>query len=120
MRLSAACAGVLKGYAERWPGRVIDLLFIVGLLGTAATGLAFGTELVASTVTRFSLATPLPDLEDGFAMQWTILILATLLIAYSVYRGLDKGIKVLSIINATLVLILIGFVLVAGPTGFIL
>ncbi len=120
LRLSAACAGVLKSYANRWPGRIIDLLFIVGLLGTAATGLAFGMELIASAFTRFSLATPLPDLEDGFGMQLTIMILATLLIAYSVYRGLDKGIKVLSLINATLVLVLIGFVFLVGPTGFIL
>ena len=120
LRLSAACEGVLGDYANRWPGRVIDLLFIVGLLGTAATGLAFGSELVASAFTRFSHATPLPDLEDGFAMQFTIMIVATLLIAYSVYRGLDKGIKVLSVINATMVLVLLAFVLIVGPTGFIL
>ena len=44
-------------------------------------------------------------------MQMTIMIVATLLIAYSVYRGLDKGIKVVSLINAVGVLILLGFVL---------
>jgi len=120
LRLSAACEGILGRYSNLWPGRLIDLLFIVGLLGTASTGLAFGTELVASTFTRFSQSTPLPDLEDGFGMQLSIMILATLLIAYSVYKGLDKGIKVLSVINATLVLILIVFVLIVGPTGFIL
>ncbi|MBT8078064.1 MAG: BCCT family transporter [Gammaproteobacteria bacterium] len=120
LRLSAACSGVLGKYTGRWPGRIIDLLFIVGLLGTAATGLAFGTELVSSTFTRFSRSTLLPDLDDGFGMQLSIMILATLLIAYSVYRGLDKGIKILSVINATLVLVLIGFVLIVGPTKFIL
>jgi BCCT family betaine/carnitine transporter len=53
-------------------------------------------------------------------MQMIILIIATSLIAYSVYRGLDKGIKVLSVINATLALILVAYVLITGPTGFIL
>jgi len=114
LRLSAACSSVLKGQTDRWPGRVIDLLFIVGLLGTAATGLAFGTSLVSSAVTR------LTGLPDVFEMQLVIMILATTLIAYSVYRGLDKGIKVLSVINASLALILIAYVLVVGPTGFIL
>jgi len=114
LRLSAACSGVLKGQTEKWPGRVIDLLFIVGLLGTAATGLAFGTSIVASCVTR------LTGLPDDFTMQLTILAVATSLIAYSVYRGLDKGIKVLSVINAVLVLFFLVFVLFVGPTRFIL
>lgn len=114
LRLSAACSGVLKNQTDRWPGRLIDLLFIVGLLGTAATGLAFGTSLVSSAVTR------LTGLPDGFKMQLVIMILATTLIAYSVYRGLDKGIKVLSVINASLALVLVAYVLIVGPTGFIL
>ena len=114
LRLSAACSSVLKDYTDRWPGRVIDLLFIVGLLGTAATGLGFGTSLVSSAVTR------LTGLPDGFQMQLVIVILATGLIAYSVFRGLDKGIKVLSIINACLALVLVSYVLGVGPTRFIL
>ena len=114
LRLSAACSGVLKGQTEKWPGRVIDLLFIVGLLGTAATGLGFGSAIVASAITR------LTGLPDNFGMQLIILTVATSLIAYSVYRGLDKGIKVLSVINATLVLVFIAFVLLVGPTTFIL
>ncbi len=114
LRLSAACSGILKGQTDKWPGRVIDLLFIVGLLGTAATGLAFGTSIVASAITR------LTGLPDDFKMQLVILILATSLIAYSVYRGLDKGIKVLSVINAFLVLLFLAFVLIVGPTVFIL
>ena len=114
LRLSAACSGLLKNQTEKWPGRVIDLFFIVGLLGTAATGLALGTSIVASAITRLS------GLPDDFRMQLIILVVATSLIAYSVYRGLDKGIKVLSVINASLVLLFIAFVLVVGPTVFIL
>ncbi len=114
LRLSAACQGVLGRHSRRWPGRVIDLLFIVGLLGTAATGLAFGVELVTSAVTRVA------DLPDDYRTQLGVMLVVTLLIAYSVYRGLDKGIKVLSVINAVLALVLIAFVLVVGPTRFIL
>ena len=114
LRLSAACSGVLKTQTDRWPGRLIDLLFIVGLLGTAATGLGFGTSLVSSAITR------LTGLTDGIEMQLVILTVATSLIAYSVYRGLDKGIKVLSVINASLALAMVAFVLIVGPTRFIL
>lgn len=114
LRLSAACHSVLKSYVERWPGKIIDLLFIIGLLGTAATGLGLGTSVVASAVTR------LTGLEDGLGMQLVIIVVATSMIAYSVYQGLDKGIKVLSTVNAFLALLFILFVLIVGPTTFIL
>ncbi len=114
LRLSAACSAVLKSRTEQWPGRVIDLLFIVGLLGTAATGLGFGTSVVSSAVTA------LTGVEDSIGLQAVIIAIATGMIGYSVYRGLDKGIKVLSRINAGLALLLIAFVFIAGPTVFIL
>jgi BCCT family betaine/carnitine transporter len=58
-------------------------------------------------------------LEDGFDMQ-VIIIVVTITIAYSVYRGMDDGIRVLSNINMSLALILVTFVLLVGPTRFIL
>jgi BCCT family betaine/carnitine transporter len=83
-------------------------------VGTAATGLGFGTSLVASSVTE------LTGIEDGIYLQTAIIILATSLIAFSVFRGLDRGIRVLSNINAVLALIFVIFVFLAGPTKFIL
>lgn len=114
LRLSAACSAVLKSQTNKWPGRIIDLLFIVGVLGTAATGLGFGTSLVASAVTE------LTGITDGIVLQAAIILLATTLIAFSVYRGLDAGIKILSTINSGMALFLIAFVLIVGPTAFIL
>ncbi|MFP6807878.1 MAG: BCCT family transporter [Pseudomonadales bacterium] len=114
LRLSAACNPVLGKQMDGWPGRVVDLLFIIGLLGTAATGLGLGTSVVSSAVTR------LTNIEDGVGLQFAIISLATFMIGFSVFRGLDKGIKILSNINAVLALILILFVLVVGPTTFIL
>ncbi len=114
LRISDACAPVLGDSTRRWPGRTVDLLFIIGLIGTAATGLGLGTSVVSSATTR------LTGLPDGLAMQSAIIVLATALIAFSVYRGMDRGIKVLSNINAVLALVLIAFVVVVGPTRFIL
>lgn len=113
LRLSAACSPVLKQQTQKWPGRVIDLIFLIGVIGTAATGLGFGTSVVASATTS------LTGLQDGIGMQSVIILLATSLIAFSVYRGLDRGIKLLSVINASLALVLIAFVFIAGPSKFI-
>ncbi|HIG30768.1 MAG TPA: hypothetical protein EYQ50_24375, partial [Verrucomicrobiales bacterium] len=114
LRLSAACASVLGNRTDHWPARMIDLVFVIGLLGTAATGLGLGTSVVASAATR------LVGVADGFGMQFTVILLITGVIAVSVYKGMDKGIKVLSVINASLALVFIAFVLVAGPTMFII
>ncbi|MEE3326838.1 MAG: BCCT family transporter [Myxococcota bacterium] len=114
LRLSAACAPLLGGRIDHLPARLIDLLFIVGLLGTAATGLGLGTSVVASAVNR------LAGIEDGFALQACVIAVATFLIAVSVYRGLDQGIKVLSNVNAILALGFIVYVALVGPTAFIL
>ncbi len=114
LRLSAACSPVLKSQTQKWPGRVVDLIFLIGVIATAATGLGFGTSLVASATTS------LTGLQDGIGMQAVIVLLATSLIAFSVYRGLDRGIRLLSVINAALALFLIVFVFVVGPSKFIL
>tara|TARA_B100000686_G_scaffold336138_1_gene405658 strand:+ start:837 stop:2399 length:1563 start_codon:yes stop_codon:yes gene_type:complete len=113
LRLSLACSAVLGNSVSRWPGRSIDLFFIVGVLGTAATGMGFGTSLVSSAINE------LTGIEDGIVLQIVIISLAAGLIAFSVFRGLDKGIRVLSNINASLALIFIIFVLLVGPTKFI-
>ena len=114
LRLSAACSGILGTYTEKWPGKIIDLFFITGLIGTAATGLAFAVELTTSSITKLS------GLQDGKQMQLFVMFIIIVLIAYSVYRGLNQGIRVLSVINARLALLFIFFVFIVGPTTFIL
>jgi len=114
LRTSAACHGVLGARADGVPGRLIDLLFMVGLLGGAGTSLGLGTPLVAAGVGR------LTGLAPGFGLQLAIILVCTLLFATSVYFGLERGIKLLSNINTISAFVLLVFVLIAGPTLFIL
>jgi BCCT family betaine/carnitine transporter len=114
LRLSSACEPVLKSYTTKLPGRLVDLFFLAGVIATAATGLGFGTSLVSSATVE------LTGIEDGLLLQICIILLATSLIAFSVYRGLDRGIKVLSTLNASMALVFIAFVFLFGPTKFIL
>jgi len=114
LRLSSACRKVLGKQTDRWGGRSIDLIFVVGLLGTAATGLGLGTSIVSSALSR------LTGYGNGMGMQLGIVVVATVLIALSVHQGLDRGIKRLSLVNAALALGFIGFIFLAGPTRFIL
>ena len=114
LRLSAACSSVLGRWSEGWLGRIIDLFFVVGLLGTAATGLGFGTSVVSAAMHN------LTGWPDNIQMQFGVIGVVTLMVAYSVFRGMDRGIRVLSLWNAVLAIGLVLMVFLAGPWGFIL
>lgn len=114
LRLSSACCEVLGKQQELWPGRLVDLLFIVGTIGTCATGLGFGTSVVSSAINN------LTGIEDGIGLQISVVLAATCLIAFSVHQGLKAGIKRLSTINSVLAILLIAYVFLFGPTLFIL
>jgi len=113
-RLSEACRPILKDFTTRWPGRVVDLLFLFGVIASSATGLGFGIAIVsAATSGLFQIA-------DSSILQISVIASATVLITFSVYRGLDKGILVLSTVNVFMALLFICSVFLLGPSKFIL
>lgn len=113
LRLSTACQGVLGPWSERWPGRVIDLFFMISLIGAASTGIGLSVPLISETLTRLT-AWP-----DSLALKVWVMLTGTALFAISVYLGLEKGIKRLSLLNTGLVFVFLAFVLIVGPTLFI-
>ncbi|MEE9291584.1 MAG: BCCT family transporter [Acidobacteriota bacterium] len=114
LRTSAACHGLLGARADGIPGRLIDLLFMVGMLGGAGTSLGLATPLVTAGIGH------LTGLEDSFVLKMVVIVLVTLLFATSVYFGLERGIKRLSNMNTIAAFVILAFVLIAGPTLFIL
>lgn len=114
LSLSSACEPVL-GKATHGPiGRLIDLTFMVGLLGATSTGLGLAVPLIGAILHR------LTGVEENFTLSCFIIVAITAMFAVSVYVGLDKGIKRLSNLNVWIALLLLVFVLIVGPTVFIL
>ncbi len=114
MRVSSACHRVLGRQTNGLAGRLTDTLFIVGLLGAAGTSLGFGTPMIAAGLGR------LFGVESSFGLQVAVVALCAVLFSVSVYVGLERGIKRLSNLNVALTKALLVFVLLAGPTLFIL
>jgi len=114
LRVSSACHMVLGTQTTGVIGRIIDTLFIVGVLGAAGTSLGFGTPMIAAGLGR------LFGVESSFGLQAGVVALCAMLFSVSVYVGLERGIKRLSNINVALTKTLLLFVLLAGPTLFIL
>ncbi|HAS6052717.1 BCCT family transporter [Vibrio vulnificus] len=115
LKISAALMPVIgeaRSYGKL--GKVIDVLFIFGLLGGAATTLGLAAPLINEGIS-YLFGIPSTTLS-----QIGVLLLCTALFAYSSYKGMDGGIKVLSNINFWGALALLAFILVTGPTLFML
>jgi BCCT family betaine/carnitine transporter len=97
-----------------WPGHVIDTLAVFATLFGLATSLGFGaTQANAGLNELFGLPV-------GSTSEVLLITVITAIAIVSVVRGLDGGVKVLSEINMGLAFLLLGFVLLAGPTMVLL
>lgn len=114
-KISQACRPILKGQTDKLLGKIVDILFIFGLLGGAATSLALGVPMISAGVER------LTGLDgENMVMRSIILFIITVIFAFSSYTGLKKGIQKLSDINVWLTFLILGIVLIVGPTIFIM
>ncbi|TCI52160.1 BCCT family transporter [Exiguobacterium sp. SH1S21] len=114
LKVSEAVRPVIGKWADGPVGKVIDILFIFGLLGGAGTTLALGTPMIAEGVNEIT------GIPVTLGMQAVIMLICTVIFAISSYVGLKRGIKVLSDLNIWLAIIVLTFVFVFGPTRFIL
>jgi len=113
LRISTTCDQVLGKATRGVLGKAIDILFIFGLVGGVGTSLGVGIPMISA------VASDLFGLERGMVLDTVILIGLTAVFSFSVSAGLDKGIKLLSDINVVLAIVLLSFLLLAGPTSFI-
>ena len=93
-----------------WPGHIIDTLAVFATLFGLATSLGFGAEQATAGLHY------LFDIGTGNVTKVLLIIGITGLALLSVVAGLDKGVKRLSEINMVLAIVLMGFVIIVGPT----
>ncbi len=114
LRLSEACRGVLGDRVDRWPGRLIDVFFILGMIGAAGTSLALAVPTVAEGASRML------GFEPGATLNTIVIGLWTVLFGGSVALGLHRGLKRLANLNLYLAAALGVLVLVLGPAVFVI
>jgi choline/glycine/proline betaine transport protein len=105
---------VLGRFVRGWLGDLIDIVAIVGTLFGVATSLGLGALQIAAGIGVIS------DIEPGPLLQTLLIVSITLVAILSVATGLHRGIKWLSQLNISLMALLLVFVLIAGPTLFVL
>jgi BCCT family betaine/carnitine transporter len=115
LRASTALHAILGPAGENSGlGRAVDLAVMIALLGGAGTSLGVIAPTIAATLAQ------LGDVESSFGLELVVMFVSIGLFAMSVYMGIEKGIKRLSDLNVYLALGLLAYILLAGPTLFIL
>jgi choline/glycine/proline betaine transport protein len=97
-----------------WIGHGVDILCTVGTLLGVATSLGLGAMQINSSLATFF------DLPTGTGVQTALIAVITLAATISVVSGVKRGVQLLSRTNLYLVLALMAFVLVAGPTLYLI
>ncbi len=93
-----------------WFGHAIDVVAVMATIFGLATSLGFGAQQAASGLSF------LFGVDAGIGTQVAIIIGVTAVAIFSVVRGLEGGVKLLSNINMGLAAGLLLFVIIAGPT----
>lgn len=95
-------------------GDVIDIFAVVGTLAGLATSLGLGVAQLNAT------GAYLFGLEQNLATQIILIGIVTVLATITVATGLDNGIRRLSEMILIVSFVLMGLILVLGPTRFLL
>ncbi|MGM0564956.1 MAG: BCCT family transporter [Pseudomonadota bacterium] len=93
-----------------WPGHIIDTVAVVATIFGLATSLGFGAQQAASGLDF------LFETGSGINVQIAVIVGVTAVALFSVIRGLDGGVKLLSNINMTIAIALVLFIFFAGST----
>jgi len=95
-------------------GNVIDVTAVVGTLFGIATSLGLGVLQISAGLDAAGIA------EPTTTTQVVLIIIITIITLFSLLTGLARGMKWLSNFNLALALVLLLYVLITGPTLFLL
>jgi choline/glycine/proline betaine transport protein len=107
---------LLGDRVKGWIGDLVDVIAIAGTVFGVATSLGLGASQIGAGFNFLGWV----DDDAGKGLLVGIIVVITLIATLSVVSGIGKGIKWLSQTNVSLAGLLLLFVLIAGPTVFVL
>lgn len=114
LRISSALHPVLGKQINGPIGNAVDVVAVFGTLFGVAVSLGYGSQQVNSGLNL------LFGVPENIVVQLLLIAIITAIATISVVLGLDAGIRRLSQVNISLAVVLLAFVVVAGPTLLLL
>lgn len=106
---------ILKDKINGPAGNAIDIMALIATLFGIITTLGFGAAQLGAGIHQIGWIS-----ENSFGVQVVVIFIVMGLAVTSAISGVGKGVKILSEINLVLALVLMLFVLAAGPTLYLL
>lgn len=113
LTLRSGLSPLLGKRTDGWMGDVVDIFAIWGTAFGIATSLGFGVSQMNSGLTY------LLGIPNTAWVQVGLIVVVMAAATASVMSGVGKGVRRLSELNLILAVLLMLFVLVVGPTGFL-
>ena len=114
LRLSTACSAFLPEGVTSRRARMLDFLYMINLIGGTGTSLGLSTPMISAAVAE------LFGFDRRFMLDVAVVIGCIAVYGTSAFLGLQRGFKRMSDATMMLALLLLLFILVVGPTLFIL
>jgi BCCT family betaine/carnitine transporter len=114
LRLSTGCSALLPEGVTGARGRALDFLYMLSIIGGAGTSLGLTTPMISAAFAD------LVGLERTFTLDVAVVVACVAIYGTSAWLGIDRGFKRMSDGAMWLALAFLLFILVVGPTLFIL
>lgn len=115
LTLQGGCEGLFGEKLVKGPlGTVINIIFIVGILGGLCITYGTGIPMLANFLHNV-IGTP-----ENFLMNVLLIIVLTAVFTWSACSGIEKGILNLSKLCIYVCAVMLGLILILGDTGFII
>ena len=114
LRLSTGCSGLLPEGVTGVRGRSLDFLYMLSIIGGAGTSLGLSTPMISAAFADFA------GLERDFTLDVAVVVACVAIFGTSAYLGIERGFKRMADAAMWVALLFLMFVLLAGPTLFIL
>ncbi len=114
LRISAVCEAMMGDFKYAKPiGKVVDVLTILSIVGGLGVSLGLGVPIISAGIAHVM------GIEASFTVNVIVLLIVAAIFSITSIIGIEKGMKKMSDLTMYLMIILIAFIAVVGPTKFI-
>lgn len=85
-------------------GKIIDIVVVFGIIASITTSLGLGVPVMSKLISSVL------HIKDGLSLQIAVYLIWFMIFGWSVFRGLEKGIKKLTDVNMLIIFIFLGVV----------